>query len=131
MGWSALGSLSPNLLDWVTLPSPAQGELFSLTQDWLGEWPGQGYIRIRMLYADNEFYEDGIFETTRVFAAREERLIYFPFNPALQEAGYNARYFQAKFNTRARVFEAANWQINFAEFLGEAGADIAGDGGEY
>jgi hypothetical protein len=131
MSWNALGTLEPNLLDWVTLPTPAQGELFSITQDWVGEWPGQGYIRVRMLYADNEFYEDGFFETARVFADRDERLIYFPFNPALQAAGYNVRYFQARFNARARIFDVANWQINFAEFIGDAEADLNLDGGEY
>lgn len=131
MTWNGLGTLTPNLLDWVTLNAPAQGELFSITQDWVGEWPGQGYIRVRMLYADNEFYEDGYFETTRVYATRDERLIYLPFNPALQAAGYNVRYFQARLNARARIYEVANWQVNFSEFLTEAGADLAIDGGEY
>jgi hypothetical protein len=131
MAWSALGSLTPTLLDWVTLNAPAQGELFSVTQDWVGEWPGTGYIRARMLYADNEFYEDGIFESLRFYASREERLIYLPFNPALQAAGYNVRYFQARLNMRARTYAGANWQINFAEFITDAEADFAADGGVY
>lgn len=131
MGWQALGTLNPNLLDWVTLNAPAAGELFSITQDWVGDWPGVGYVRLRMLYADNEFYEDGYFETERVYAARDERLIYLPFNPALQAAGYNVRYFQARLNSRARIYATANWRVNLSEFVGESGPDLEIDGGEY
>lgn len=131
MTWAPLGTVTPNLLDWVTLPTPAQGELFALSQEWIGEWPGTGYIRLRLLYADNEFYEDSIFESTRLYAERDERLLYLPFNPALQAAGYNVRYFQVRLNLRARPYAGANWQLNIAEFLGESGPDLIVDAGEY
>lgn len=128
MAWSTLGSLSPNLLDWQTLSAPAEGELFRFSQSWVGEWPGTGYIRIRLFYANDEFYEDGYFEATRLYATRDEQLMIFPFSLILGQAGYNVRYFQARLNLRARPYAIANWQLNVDQFIGETGTL---DGGEY
>lgn len=117
MGWSTLGTLTPNLLNWVTLNAPSGGELFRVTQSWVGEWPGTGYIRLRLLYADHQFYEDAFFETERIYSGPDERLIAIPFNPIMREAGYNVRYFQARFNQRARIYENANWQVTLDQFV--------------
>lgn len=128
MTWETLGNLTPNLLDWQTLNAPAEGELFRISQSWVGDWPGVGYIRLRLFYADDLYYEDGYFETKRVYATRDEQLLVLPFNLILGQAGYNVRYFQARFNMRARIYENANWQISLDQFLGATG-DL--DGGEY
>jgi hypothetical protein len=120
MAWSLLGTLTPNLLAWTTLNAPAPGELFRVSQFWNGEWPGSGYILLRLLYADNEFYEDSYFENKRIYSTRDERLIHLPFNPVFAQSGYTVRYFQARLSYRARIFEAANWQITLDQFLPDA-----------
>lgn len=137
MTWSTLGTLTPNLLEWTTLNAPADGELFRVSQSWAGEWPGVGSIMLRLLYADNEFYEDGYFENRRIYAMTEERLLVIPFEPVMKQAGYTVRYFQAKFSYRTRVYESANWQISLDQFLGESepapggGSGSTLDGGVY
>lgn len=117
MGWGTLGTLTPDLLDWKTLNAPAAGELFRVSQSWNGEWPGTGAIMLRLLYADNEFYEDSYFENRRIYSTRDERLLFLPFNLVMKQAGYTVRYFQARLNYRARIFETANWQITLDQFL--------------
>jgi hypothetical protein len=128
MPWSTLGTLSPDLVDWQTLNAPAEGELFRFSQSWVGEWPGTGYIRLRLLYADDTSYEDGYFETQRLYASRDEQLLVLPFNLILGQAGYNVRYFQARLNLRARTYANANWQVNIDQFIGDSETL---DGGEY
>ncbi|MBE9137668.1 hypothetical protein IQ254_10650 [Nodosilinea sp. LEGE 07088] len=120
MGWSTLGTLTPALDNWRTLNAPAAGELFRISQSWSGEWPGTGFIQLRLLYANNEFYEDSYFETRRIYPTTDERLLYLPFNPVFASAGYTVRYFQARLSFRARVFESANWQVALDEFLPDA-----------
>ncbi|PZV07830.1 MAG: hypothetical protein DCF32_06260 [Leptolyngbya sp.] len=117
MTWAPLGTLTPNLLDWQTLNAPAEGELFRARQSWVGESPGTGYIRLRLLYADAETYEDGYFESKRLYASQDEQLLVLPFSPILAEAGYNVRYFQARLNLRARPYATANWQLTLEQFL--------------
>lgn len=136
MVWAPLGTLTPDLLDWQTLNAPASGELFRVSQSWNGEWPGTGYIRLRLLYADAVSFEDGYFESQRLYASRDEQLILKPFSSILAQAGYNVRYFQARLNLRARPYATANWQINIDQFLGEAepiAGAVSGDvnGGVY
>lgn len=116
MGWATLGTLVPTLDTWRTLATPAQQELFRIEQSWAGTWPGKGPIQIRLLYANDEFYEDAYFETRRIYPTQDERLIYLPFNPVMQQAGYTVRYFQARFSPYARILAAANWEITISEF---------------
>lgn len=72
---------------------------------------------LRLLYADNEFYEDSYFENRRIYSTQDDRLLIIPFNPVMAQAGYSVRYFQAKFSYRARIFESANWQLTIDQFL--------------
>lgn len=128
MDWEALGIITPTLAAWSTLNAPADGELFRLQQSWVGEWPGTGYIRVRLFYADQTTFEDGFFETRRLYATKDEQLIALPFNPILAQAGYNVRYFQARLNLQARPYDGANWQLAIEQF---AGGGTVLDGGEY
>lgn len=112
MPWETLGTVTPNILDWETIPTLALGNLFRISQSWAGEWPGQGYIRLRMVQADGSFYE-----TDRIYATRDVELLTFPLDPVLVEAGYVARRFQLKLNMRARIFATANWQVTIEEYL--------------
>ena len=116
MSWAVLGTLSPTLDTWRTLNAPAQQELFRIEQSWSGAWPGKGPIQIRLLYANEEFFEDAYFETRRIYPTQDERLLYLPFNPVMATAGYTVRYFQARFSPRARILAAANWTITISEF---------------
>ncbi|MBE9159723.1 hypothetical protein IQ265_23220 [Nodosilinea sp. LEGE 06152] len=112
MPWQTLGTVNPNLLNWETIPASVLGNLFRVRQNWVGEWPGQGYIRLRLVQADGSFYEMG-----RLYATRDEQLITYPLDPVLIEAGYVARRFQLKLNMRARIFAVANWQVTIEEYL--------------
>lgn len=116
MGWSTLGTLTPNLLDWQTLNIPARGEVFRVSQSWVGDWPGLGHISIRLIYQNSAVGGQGSLEYRRVYPFRDDRIFEFPFDERLREAGYHVRYFQAKLGYRARVFTSANWQVSISQF---------------
>lgn len=128
MSWETLGTLTPDLLDWQTLNAPAEGDLFRVRQSWVGEWPGTGYIRLRLFYADDESYDDGFFETQRLYANQDTDLLLLPFNQIMARAGYSVRYFQARLNLRARPYATANWQVSISQFVDYTETF---DGGEY
>lgn len=116
MTWRTLGTLEPNLLDWQTLNIPARGEVFRVSQSWVGEWPGTGFASLRLVYSNALVGGQGALEYRRVYPFRDDRIYEFPFDERLRQAGYTVRYFQIKLNYRARLYAIANWQITIAQF---------------
>ena len=116
MVWSSLGTLTPTLLDWQTLNTPARGEVFRVSQSWIGEWPGTGWISLRVIYLNGSLGGAAALDYLRIYALRDDRIFLLPFDQRLRQAGYTIRFFQARLSHRARVFTAANWQISIDQF---------------
>lgn len=116
MAWRSLGTLTPNLLEWQALNLPARGEVFRVSQDWVGEWPGTGFITLRLIYLNGMLGGEGSLEYRRIYPFRDDRILELPFDERLRHAGYTVRYFQAKLGYRARVYANANWQISIDQF---------------
>ncbi|MEA5448352.1 hypothetical protein VB780_07220 [Leptolyngbya sp. CCNP1308] len=116
MAWRSLGTLTPNLIDWETLNIPVRGEVFRVSQDWVGTWPGTGFISLRLVYLNGALGKEAALEYRRIYPFRDDRIHLFPFDEKLRQSGYTIRYFQAKLGHRARPYAVANWQISIDQF---------------
>lgn len=111
MPWTDIGTLTPTST-WQTFNIPViGGELFRLSQNWVGDWPGTGYLQFSAVYADA-----GRYGFTKAQADKAYQIIRLPVLEALLAAGFTTRYIAMRHNTRARLYSGNNWSVSVEQW---------------
>lgn len=112
MVWSEIGTLAPTL-EWRTFNTPVVGgELFRCRQEWVGDWPGTGYLQLSAFYADG-----GRYGYQQAQASRTEQMFLLPVPEALEIVGFTVRYMALRHNSRARLYANANWRVSVDQWI--------------
>lgn len=113
MTWLTLGTLSPGY-QWQIFNTPVlEGDLFRITQQWQGSYPGIGPAWLASLYANAG--ESGY---RKFFSNSDPQLIEMPIPEEFRSAGLFVRYIQLKLGIRTRLYEGANWQVTLELWTG-------------
>ncbi|MBD2259914.1 hypothetical protein [Pseudanabaena sp. FACHB-2040] len=112
MSWQPLGTFSPTK-EWKTLGTLTNGgSLFRIRQDWVGDWPGTGYLQISFVYEGA-----GRYGFRKVGSDKEDRVLNCPISEALAAEGFTSRQMAIKLNLYARLYSGANWVVSVDQWI--------------
>lgn len=106
MAWLDVGTLTPSH-QWQQFESPViGGELFRVTQSWVGRYPAAGPA-----WLSSAFANAGISGFRRFFSNEDPLLLEMPIPQEFTDAGLLVRYVQLRLGVDSRPFADSNWQV--------------------
>lgn len=128
MPWQNLGTFSVEY-DWQeTGQLLVTAETFRVTQDWDGEYVGEGKLLFRFEYPDGSFSD-----YRSIYPTKDSTLIEIPIPEAFKRVGLVSRRLRLKRSQWSKVFYDKNWTATIEAFVEDAGDGTPAqviDGGE-